>query len=365
MITAREKKGKHYIIAFIVLFAAVFIMSFEVGKYPVPPSELLHVFVGKLMVILSSALDKYPIFPSELQHLFVGDRTDAPQTWTKEAELVIFKIRMPRVLAGAMIGAGLSAAGAAYQGLFRNPLVSPDVLGASSGAGFGAAIAIFMGMNYAIVSIFAFICGLTAVSVAYIISTRVRRNQTLGMVLAGIMISSLFSSATSFIKLVADPNNVLPAITFWLMGSIAGVRESKLFWAAIPIIGGLLVLLALRWKLNLLAMGDDEARSMGVNTRAMRIIIVSSATLITSACVAISGLIGWVGLVIPHFARILVGYDYRVMMPVSMLMGASFMMLVDDLARSIVTAEIPLGIITAFVGAPFFLYLILDKGRQI
>jgi iron complex transport system permease protein len=149
------------------------------------------------------------------------------------------------------------------------------------------------------------------------------------------------------------------------MGSIAGIRENKLIWAAAPILGGMLVLLVLRWKLNLLSMGDDEARSMGVNTRAMRILIVSSATLITSACVAISGLIGWVGLVIPHFSRLLVGYDYRVVLPVAMLMGASFMMLVDDLARSIVTAEIPLGILTAFVGAPFFLYLILDRGRQI
>ena len=339
MITARERKGKYYIIAFAALFVAVFILSFAIGNYPIPPSELLHVFISKL--------------------------TGAPQTWTNEVELVISKIRMPRVLAGAMVGAGLSAAGAAYQGLFRNPLVSPDVLGASAGAGFGAAVAIFMGMNYVVVSISAFICGLSAVSVAYILSTRTRRSQTLGMVLAGIMISSLFVSATSFIKLIADPNNVLPSITFWLMGSIAGVRESKLIWAAIPILGGMLVLLALRWKLNLLTMGDDEARSMGVNTRAMRILIVSSATLITSACVAISGLIGWVGLVIPHFSRILVGYDYRVMMPVSMLMGASFMMLVDDLARSIVTAEIPLGILTAFVGAPFFLYLILDKGRHL
>ena len=203
-----------------------------------------------------------------------------------------------------------------------------------------------------------------AVGTAYLVSTRARRSQTLGMVLAGIMISSLFTSGTSFIKLIADPNNVLPSITFWLMGSIAGVRESRLVWAAIPILGGMLVLLVLRWKLNLLTTGEDEARSMGVNTKLMRILIVTAATLITSACVAISGLIGWVGLVIPHFARMLVGYDYRVMMPVSMLMGASFMMLVDNLSRSIVTAEIPLGILTAFVGAPFFLYLILDRGRH-
>jgi len=338
VVTERERKGKYYIVAFAVLFAAVFVFSFAIGRFPISPGELLRVFFGKL--------------------------TGGPQTWTNEVELVIFKIRMPRILAGAMIGAGLSVAGAAYQGLFRNPLVSPDVLGASAGAGFGAALAIYLGMNYAFVSTGAFIFGITAVVVAYLISTRARRSQTLGMVLAGIMISSLFTSATSFIKLVADPNNVLPSITFWLMGSIASVRADRLVWAAVPILGGILVLFLFRWKLNLLTVGEDEARSMGVNTKVFRILLVTAATMITAASVAISGLIGWVGLVIPHFARMLVGYDYRVMLPVSMLMGASFMMLVDILARSLTTAEIPLGILTAFVGAPFFLYLILDRGHR-
>jgi len=338
-ITVKEKRGKYCIAAFAVLFAAVFVISFAIGKYPISPGTLFRVFFGKLI--------------------------GAQKTWSNEAELVIFKIRMPRILAGVLIGAGLSSAGAAYQGLFRNPMVSPDVLGASAGAGFGAAVCIFSGKNYAVVSLGAFVCGIAAVGAAYLISTRARQNPTLGMVLAGIMISSLFSSGISFIKLIADPNNVLPSITFWLMGSIAGIREKELVWAAVPILCGMAVLFVLRWKINLLTMGEDEARSMGVNTKIMRIAIVSSATLITAACVAISGLIGWVGLVIPHFARMTAGNDYRVMLPVSMLMGASFMMLVDNLARSLVTAEIPLGILTAFVGAPFFLYLILDRGKRI
>jgi iron complex transport system permease protein len=338
LITSREKNGKYYILGFAALFAASFVLSVSTGRYPISFGEVLRVIFGRLLGM--------------------------ERTWTDQIELVIFKIRMPRVLAGAMIGAGLSAAGAAFQGLFRNPMVSPDVLGASSGAGFGAAVMILIGMNYAIVSLAAFICGIIAVGAAYLISTRARRNPTLGMVLAGIMISSLFNSATSFVRLVADPSNILPAITFWLMGSLSGVRESSLMWAAIPILGGMLVLFILRWKLNLLTMGDDEARSMGVNTRLMRIVTVSAATLITSACVSISGLIGWVGLVIPHFARLLVGYDYRIMLPASMLMGASFLMLVDNLSRTVTTAEIPLGILTAFVGAPFFLYLILDRGNR-
>jgi iron complex transport system permease protein len=338
LITSREKKGKYYVIAFAALFVVVFIYSIATGRYPISFREVLQVIIGRI--------------------------TNAPQTWSAEMELVIFRIRMPRVLAGAMIGAGLSSAGAAFQGLFRNPLVSPDVLGASAGAGFGAAIMILFGMNYAVISASAFVFGITAVGTAYLISTRARRNPTLGMVLAGIMISSLFSSGTSFIRLVGDPNNVLPAITFWLMGSLSGVREQSLLWAAFPILGGMLVLLIFRWKLNLLTMGDDEARSMGLNTTVMRVIVVVAATLITAASVAISGIIGWVGLVIPHFARLLVGYDYRVMMPVSMLMGASFLMLVDNLSRTIATAEVPLGILTAFVGAPFFLYLILDRGNR-
>jgi len=338
MAIGKEKRGRYYLVIFAALFVVVVILSFAIGRFPVSPGELFRVFFGKLI--------------------------NAPQTWSNEVELVIFRIRMPRVFAGAMIGAGLSAAGAAYQGLFRNPLVSPDVLGASAGAGFGASLAILLGLNYAIVSASAFVFGIAAVGTAYLISTRARRNTTLGMVLAGIMISSLFTSGTSFVKLIADPTNILPSITFWLMGSISGVREDRLLWAAIPILGGMLILLVLRWKLNLLAAGEDEARSMGVNIKVMRIVVVFAATMMTSACVAISGLIGWIGLVIPHFARMLVGYDYRVMLPVSMLMGASFTMLVDILARSVATAEIPLGILTALVGAPFFLYLILDRGNR-
>jgi len=339
MITVKEKNGKLYIAAFAILFVAAFIFSIATGRYPISFVEVVRVIFGRL--------------------------TNAEQTWTDEVELVIFMIRMPRVLAGALVGAALASAGAAFQGLFRNPLVSPDILGASSGAGFGAALMLLFGMSYAMVSFAAFVCGIVAVGAAYIISTRARRNPTLGMVLAGIMISSLFTAGTSYVRLVADPNDSLPAITFWLMGSVANVRQSNLIWAAIPILCGMLVLLLLRWKLNLLTTGEDEARSMGVNTKVMRILIVSSATLITAASVAISGIIGWVGLVIPHFARLLVGYDYRVVLPVSMLMGATFLMLVDDLSRTIAVSEVPLGVLTAFVGAPFFLYLIIDRGNRI
>lgn len=339
MKTYSQIKDIYYLVGLGALFVVVFIISFSIGKYPITPGELIHVVLGKV--------------------------TGATKNWSDEVELVIFKIRMPRILAGTIIGAGLSAAGASYQGLFRNPMVSPDLLGASSGAGFGAAISLFCGFDYATVALNSFVCGIVAVCLVYAASMRVRQNPTLGMVLAGIMISSLFTSATSFIKLVADPNNVLPAITYWLMGSIAGVSANELLFASVPILFGMLVLLSMRWKINLVTMGEDEARSMGINTKALRIVVVLAATLVTAACVSISGLIGWVGLVIPHFARLMVGYDYRVMLPASMLLGASFLILVDDFARMIVTSEIPIGVLIAFIGAPFFLYLILKRGGSI
>ena len=316
---------------------AIFLLSFTLGKYPVSLSELLRVFVGKL--------------------------TGSARTWSEEAELVVLRIRLPRIVAGALIGAGLSSAGAAYQGLFRNPMVSPDVLGASAGAGFGAALSLYWGLSFVFVSINAFISGLAAVALAYLISRRARLNRLLSLVLAGIMISSLFSAGTSFIKLIADPNNVLPAITYWLMGSISSIRLVELACAAIPILSGMIVLFLLRWKLNLLSMGEDEARSLGVNTNQLRLVVVAAATLITAGCVSVSGMIGWVGLVIPHFARLSVGSDYRTMLPITMLMGASFLMIVDNFARLVATLEIPIGILTAFVGAPFFLHLILTRGK--
>ena len=269
------------------------------------------------------------------------------------------------MLIAALIGAGLSAAGAAYQGIFKNPMVSPDVLGASSGAGFGAALGLFLSFSYQGVSFLAFVLGLSAVGAVCLISSRVKYNQTLGLVLAGMMISSLFTAAVSFLKLVADPNNTLPVITYWLMGSLASIRPKDLAFAAPWIIGGIIPIYLLRWKINVLTLGEEEARCIGVNTSAVRLAVVLCATLITSAAVSVSGLIGWVGLVIPHFARMLVGSDYRKMLPASLLLGASFLLVVDNFARLLATSEIPIGILTAFVGAPFFLWLILREGNKL
>ena len=321
------------------LFAVCFFGSFMLGRYPIEPWTLIRVLASRVI----------PVTPD----------------WPSQVETVLFNVRLPRVLMAALIGAGLSAAGAAYQGIFKNPMVSPDVLGASSGAGFGAALGLFLSFSYQGVSFLAFVLGLSAVGAVCLISSRVKYDQTLGLVLAGMMISSLFTAAVSFLKLVADPNNTLPVITYWLMGSLASIRPKDLAFAAPWIIGGIIPIYLLRWKINVLTLGEEEARCIGVNTSAVRLAVVLCATLITSAAVSVSGLIGWVGLVIPHFARMLVGSDYRKMLPASLLLGASFLLVVDNFARLLATSEIPIGILTAFVGAPFFLWLILREGNKL
>jgi iron complex transport system permease protein len=262
-----------------------------------------------------------------------------------------------------LIGSALSGAGAAYQSLFQNPMVSPDVLGASAGAGFGAAIGISFSFSFLGVTLTSFSFGIGAVAIACFISTRMRHDPAFGMVLAGIMTGSLFSSGISYLKLIADPNDTLPSITYWLMGSLASIRSQDVALASVPILLGLVPLLLLRWRLNILAMGEEEARSLGIHTGRLRLIVVCCATLATSAGVAVSGMIGWVGLVIPNLARMLVGSDNRHLMPASIMLGGIYLVLVDTLARLIAASEIPLGILTSFVGAPFFLYLMLRRQR--
>ena len=261
-------------------------------------------------------------------------------------------------------GAALAVSGAAYQGMFRNPMVSPDILGASTGAGFGAAVAILLGAGYFGISAAAFCCGLLAVAAAWLVSRLSKADQAVALILAGMMISSLFSAGTSFVKLVADTQQQLPAITYWLMGSLSSIKDKDVVFLAIPVALGMIPLFFLRWRMNLLTVGEEEAQSMGVNTRRLRGAVIVCATLLTSASVAVSGMIGWVGLVIPHFCRMLFGYDYRRLIPAGALFGAAFLLAVDDIARLVTTGELPLGILTAFVGAPLFLYLIATGGGR-
>jgi len=327
-------------------------------RFAVLGAVFLAVLLGSLLV------GRYALSPGQLVHMLWARISGGAADWPISDDKVVFAVRLPRVAAAALVGAALAVSGAAYQGMFRNPMVSPDILGASTGAGFGAAVAILLGAGYFGISAAAFCCGLLAVAAAWLVSRLSKADQAVALILAGMMISSLFSAGTSFVKLVADTQQQLPAITYWLMGSLSSIKDKDVLFLSIPVTLGMVPLLALRWRMNLLTLGEEEAQSMGVNTRRLRGTVIVCATLLTSASVAVSGMIGWVGLVIPHFCRMLFGYDYRRLIPAGALFGASFLLIVDDIARLVTTGELPLGILTAFVGAPLFVYLIVTGGGR-
>jgi iron complex transport system permease protein len=280
------------------------------------------------------------------------------------AEVVIWNIRLPRVLAAMLVGAALAAAGASYQVLFRNPLVSPDILGVSSGAALGAVCGIFLSLPVIAIQGFAFLGGMGAVVLVIFVAQAVPRvDQTLVLVLTGVVMGALVGAATSLLKVMADPYDQLPAITFWLLGSLASITRADLGPVLPAVITGLVPLVLLRWRINLLSLGDDEARALGVDAPRLRLVVIAAATLITASVVAVAGIVGWVGLVIPHIARMIVGPGFATVLPVSAILGAGYLLLVDTLCRTLSTIEIPLGILTAVLGAPFFLYL-LARGRR-
>lgn len=330
-----SKKAKIIIMFFVLII--VFVMSFAIGRYVIHPVDVVKVLLSKFIHI-----DK---------------------AWDDNATTVIFEIRLPRIIAALLIGSALSVAGCVYQGLFKNNMVSPEVLGASNGAGFGAALGIFFSMGYAKTTLLSFVTGLFAVCLAYFISEKSRADKTFSMILSGIMVGSLFSAMISYLKLIADTENTLPAITYWLMGSLSAIKIGDAIFVSIPIILAMIPLFLIRWRINILTMGEEEALSLGINVKALKLLIIVSATLMTSASVSVSGIIGWVGLVIPHFARMIVGYDYRYLLVSSAILGSTFLIFVDNFARNIATSEVPLGILTSFIGAPMFLYLIYKSGE--
>lgn len=332
-----EKKHRAVTGVLGLLLIAAVLVSFLFGRYPVPLKELLGILWNHMV----GGLEPF---------------------WTGQMDAAVWNVRLPRILLSVLVGSSLAAAGAAYQGVFQNPMASPDILGASAGAGFGAAFAILMGLKSAGITISAFGMSLITVGLVFWVSRHAKGERILGLILAGIMISSLFQAGTSYIKLVADPNNKLPQITYWLMGSLSGAKWSDLQFAAVPVVMGMIPLFFLRWKFNVLAMGDDEACAMGVNAHRIRLAAIVCATLLTAASVSVSGMIGWVGLVIPHMMRRMVGSDYRYLMPASMLAGGLFLLIVDNVSRNVSASGVPIGILTAFIGAPFFLWLITGRG---
>lgn len=331
----QDRKNKFIIIGLFILMIITMIVSFGIGKYPIEPSQVIGILFSKI--------------------------SDITPFWTERMEIIFFNVRMPRIILACLIGACLSAAGAAYQSIFLNPMAAPDILGASNGAAFGAAVAILFYGSGRDITISAFVFSLITVFLVYFISEKSKGNKVLGIILSGIMVSSLFSAATSFIKLIADPNDQLPAITYWLMGSLSGTKFQDIKFVILPMLIGIIPLILFSWQVNILTIGDDEAKTMGVNIKLIRIVTIISATLITAASVSVSGMIGWVGLVIPHLSRKLVGNNFVYLLPTSMLFGAIFLLIVDNVSRVLWTSEIPLGILTAFVGAPFFIYLITRR----
>ena len=325
-------------IATAVLIAGL-LLAFTVGRYPVSLAELANVLFSKI----------------------TAHRADV----SPAVESVIMQVRGPRVLAAVLVGAALAVAGTAFQGLFRNPLVSPDILGASSGAALGAVIGIFFSLGVVAIQAFAFVGGLFAVAAVYAIGSAVRsRDPILALVLTGVVVGALLGAGVGLVKYLADPYNQLPAMTFWLLGSLAAANVSDLLPLFGPVAVGTAVLIALRWRMNVMSLPEEEARSLGVATGPLRIAIVAAATLTTSASVATAGIIGWVGLVVPHLARSLVGPDFARLLPAAAILGGGYLLLIDTLARTAAEVEIPLGILTAVVGTPFFIWLLASMQRN-
>ncbi len=319
----------------LVVFGAM--VALGIGRYGIPLPRVVSIILAPLIPPAT------PVDPTEAN--------------------VIFTIRLPRILLALLSGAGLSLAGATLQGVFRNPLIGPQVIGVSSGAAFGGTLAILLGATHAGLLGSAFCFGVAAIILVYVLNDVVARRNILALVLAGVVINGFFTALVSLVQYVADSEDTLPTIVFWLMGSFATANWDKLALAAVPMLFGCGLLLALRWRINILSLGDEEARALGLNVDRLRWFVLTLVAVVVAAQVAVSGIIGWVGLVVPHMARILVGPDHRTLMPTSLLIGALFLLIIDTVARTLTATEVPLGILTALIGAPVFALLLRKAER--
>jgi iron complex transport system permease protein len=327
------------IIILFILLPVFWLAALSIGRFPVPPQKVAAITAARLLPIRV--------------------------TWTAQMENVVMNIRFPRVCAAALVGCALALSGAVYQGIFRNPLVSPDLLGVSSGACAGAAWAILLHLEAWTVQVFSLGGGLAAVLISVSIPRLFKNRSSLMLVLAGVMVSGFMNAVLGVMKYMADPESELAAIVYWTMGSLASVRRLDVLLAFPAIFAASAVILLLRWRINLLALEDAEARSLGINASAMRGWMVLCSTALTSSAICLSGTIGWVGLVMPHLGRLLTGQDHRYMLPASALLGAVFMIMVDTLARNISGSEIPLSILTGLLGTPLFIWLLLRRRMRI
>jgi iron complex transport system permease protein len=330
------------------------------------PISVLLPLLGGLVAALflgSFLLGRYPILPGQVAEILASRFIHLPQSWPDTMETVVLKIRLPRIAAALLVGGALASSGAAYQSLFKNPLVSPAILGVSAGAGLGAALAMLLSLPWFGVQAMAFGFGLAAVACTLSISKIFSTGAMTVLVLAGLVVSAFCEALISTAKYVADPIDKLPSITFWLMGGLARVGPRDVTLAAFPICISFIVLYLVRWQVNVLGLGEEGALALGVDSRRIKIIVILATTLMSAAAVSVAGVVGWVGLLIPHIARMLVGPNFQVLLPVSLLLGGGYLLLVDDLVRSM-NVEMPLGILTAIIGAPFFVFVMTRVRRR-
>lgn len=325
-------------------------------KYSKNMTQLMIYLLPVVMILLALVMGRYPIHLNTViegtKHLSQGTQMDVETS-------VVWLIRFPRAVTGFLIGGSLALAGATLQGIFRNPLVDSGMLGVNSGAGFGAVLAIILfDGNNALTLLLAFVFGMIAVGLAFLIGSFYRRASSIMLILGGVIVSSLFSSLISFGKYIADPFDELPEIVFWLMGSLANISYDELEYILLPVLLGALGIFFFRRQINILSMGEKEAASLGVDTSRLRVLLIMFCSLITAAAVCVAGTIGWIGLIIPHIIRMLIGNDHGKLVPLSFFLGGSFLVFIDVIARTLTSSEIPIGILTSLIGAPFYIMLL-------
>ena len=336
-----------------------------VTPHRLPLALALGIAGVALLILASLVTGSFPVRPLDVARVLWDAATGADSDVAANARAIVLQVRGPRIVAAVAVGAALGAAGAAFQNVFRNSLVSPDILGVSSGCALGATLAILFGLPAIVLQGFAFAGGIAAAGLVVLIGSRVRgHDRILTLVLTGVVVGSLFSAGVAFAKTVADPFNELRTVTFWLLGSFAGILPRDL-WLGLPLIViGLAPLVAMRWRINALSLPDDEAQAVGIDVARLRLVVIAAATLATSAAVAMAGVIGWVGLVVPHAARLLAGAGFARVLPLSAILGAAFMLLVDTVGRTALQSELPPGVLTALIGTPLFLALLAASGRR-
>ena len=331
------------------------------GKKSVRLKPILIALSPVVCFLFSMSIGHYEISAYEVLDMLFSKLTASEMRYGDMMQTVVFEVRLPRVILAMMVGCSLSVSGAVYQCVFKNPMASPNILGTSSGAGLGTALAIIFSFGAVYTQMISFAFGLLAVAITYAISAKIGRrgNLILVFVLTGILVSTVFQALISLVKYTADPYEKLPAITFWLMGSLSTAGKNDILIILIPFLLGIVPLFLMRWRLNILSLGDDDVKCLGIDVRNLRMIVIGCSTLLTASCVSVAGIIGWVGLIVPHIARMLVGSNFIALLPSSALIGATYLLLIDDAARGIFKAEIPLSILTALIGAPYFIYLLV------